>query len=563
MSYCSRMENIETFMNLTSLDGWQYLNISKQSRWKRIYWTICILVSIICAILVLVQTITELINENVITFQDPKEHSLEEIYFPGLTICNVNQVRRSYFEELGIYGNETAINHIHSYYMGDHVSMDQANKNATREILIGLDEGSKENGDLKRNAHQNCKHMFISDRWMGEKQYTNRHGVSYETDWGVCCIYHPKLNKQTLVLQDNEKIINGDDWKNWKENISKVVMAGRKKGYELILDVEGFDYSGADVSYEGFQLVVGSFHEQAIVNQRAVQIAPGTENQIAITPSMSSITARALSRFDAAKRHCYTENEIGLSYFPQSKGYMYTMDNCIFESTLHKVFKKCKCYPYNLNFHNKIPCTEEGRVCMDEVYANLRMVGHIGHDHEKKECLPLCKEQFLSLFMTAAKYPNENLFIYKQEFCVITERLMEKCDGVRRKPLEEMYPGICSKLNALKSIDLAEACNDRQWPLTRATLPNCTWERCDVEDAITQYSRHNMVAINVFFPNPFVKQLIRDVRFTTLDFVGNLGGLLGLCMGFSVISLAEILFCFLTSVLTLLSPRKNKILITQ
>ena len=63
-----------------------------------------------------------------------------------------------------------------------------------------------------------------------------------------------------------------------------------------------------------------------------------------------------------------------------------------------------------------------------------------------------------------------------------------------------------------------------------------------------KYSKDNLVAINIFFPNPFVNRMIRDVKITMNDFIGNVGGLLGLCMGFSVISLAEIVYHILSTI---------------
>jgi amiloride-sensitive sodium channel len=508
-----------------------------------------------------VKSIGELNDETVITFEDPVYHPLTEIYFPAVTLCNVNQVRRSYFEELGIYENETAINHVSSFYMGDRIEQDPAYHNVSNEVIDALQESVKTNVGLKRTAHQACEDMLLGYEWMGKKYYKDDYSIEYETDWGMCCMFHPKLRYSPHPKFNLEKQGHKEyqiEWNTWKENVTKGVKVGRELGYILLLDVESFDYNGAEVSYEGFQMVVGSYHEQAIVNQRAIQIAPGTVNQIAITPSLTSITERALSRFEPKKRHCYGEKEIAMSYFKASKGYMYTLDNCIFESTLNKVYELCECYPSSLNFYNNTACTGLMRKCMDDVYENLTMVTNIKHDNEVKECFPLCKEQFISLFMTSSSYPNENLFIYRREFCIMAEKLVEKCNGTRKKSLEEMYPEICSKLDAVKNINLNEACVNRHWPLTRSKLPNCTWEKCEVEEAVIRYSRDNLVAINIFFPNPFAKRNIRDVKFTNLGFIGNVGGLLGLCMGFSLISVAEILFHLLATFLSFCIPPKTK-----
>ena len=43
---------------------------------------------------------------------------LSEIFFPSITVCNINQARKSFFDELGIRNNETLIRQIHSEYLG-------------------------------------------------------------------------------------------------------------------------------------------------------------------------------------------------------------------------------------------------------------------------------------------------------------------------------------------------------------------------------------------------------------------------------------------------------------
>ena len=551
------MEQFKTFTELTSLHGYQYLNNTSQSKWHCLYWSFCILCSIIGAIFVLFESFDDLENEMPITFQDPELHTLESIYFPGLTVCNVNRVRRSFFEELGIYENETAVNHINDYYMGEQIEKnDQSYHQTTHEILEGLDEGVKEDGDLKRTAHQACADMFLGHVWCGTKHYKSDTAVAYGTDEGMCCMYHPNIikdpNKQTT---DEEKDDGSStfDWDDWKENKTKGVKPGKEKGFVLLLDVESFDYNGAEVSYEGFHVVVGSYHDQAIINQRAIQITPGTVTQIALTPSLSSITDRALSRFSPRIRQCYNNKEIELTYFPRRRGYMYSLDNCIFESTVNQVHEDCNCYPPNLNFYNNEPCTDEKMTCMEHVYETLSMTGTVTHDNKTKHCRPLCETQSISLFTTSSSYPNENLFVYHKEFCIIAKRLLEKCEGSRRKPLEEMYPQLCETLEVIKNINLDNACDNKQWPLMRSNLPNCTWERCKVEEAVMKYSKDNLVAINIFFPNPFVNRMIRDVKITTNDFIGNVGGLLGLCMGFSVISLAEIVYHILAAIVCLMT----------
>jgi hypothetical protein len=42
---------------------------------------------------------------------------LSEVFFPSVVVCNINQVRKSFFEELGMYDNETLIRQIYYDYI--------------------------------------------------------------------------------------------------------------------------------------------------------------------------------------------------------------------------------------------------------------------------------------------------------------------------------------------------------------------------------------------------------------------------------------------------------------
>ena len=56
------------------------------------------------------------------------------------------------------------------------------------------------------------------------------------------------------------------------------------------------------------------------------------------------------------------------------------------------------------------------------------------------------------------------------------------------------------------------------------------------------YSRKNIALVNLFIREPFAKEILTSVKTTRLAFVSDLGGLLGLFMGFSFVSIFEILF---------------------
>ncbi len=59
------------------------------------------------------------------------------------------------------------------------------------------------------------------------------------------------------------------------------------------------------------------------------------------------------------------------------------------------------------------------------------------------------------------------------------------------------------------------------------------------------YASQNLVSLKVQVAAPFVQTIVRDRAMTFTGLVASTGGLLGLCLGFSFVSAAEILFHFL------------------
>ena len=67
-----------------------------------------------------------------------------------------------------------------------------------------------------------------------------------------------------------------------------------------------------------------------------------------------------------------------------------------------------------------------------------------------------------------------------------------------------------------------------------------------VETEIYNYAKSNLAIINIFIKEPYSKRFRKTEKMSRIAYIASSGGLLGLCMGFSFVSLAEILYhCFI------------------
>ena len=63
-----------------------------------------------------------------------------------------------------------------------------------------------------------------------------------------------------------------------------------------------------------------------------------------------------------------------------------------------------------------------------------------------------------------------------------------------------------------------------------------------MEDLLYFYAKNNLVLVNIYIKDPVVTKIWRDEKTPVIHFVAYTGGLLGLCMGFSLVSLFEIIY---------------------
>ena len=152
---------------------------------------------------------------------------------------------------------------------------------------------------------------------------------------------------------------------------------------------------------------------------------------------------------------------------------------------------------------------------------------------EKKRSFPTC---LCRLLITQSIYPNLYSFSKHGDFCVAVDKLKRSCAGDRRESLDDYMPELCPALDALA---MASAGNES----CEAVRSSATWS--DLRRMVAEYARENMAVLNVYIREPYVRKYETEVKYGGIAFMGNMGGLLGLFTGFSLISAFELVYLFL------------------
>ena len=70
--------------------------------------------------------------------------------------------------------------------------------------------------------------------------------------------------------------------------MEKGAKTGKDNGFSVLFDIESYDYGYYDEGSEGLKVAIVHHLDMPIIRQRAFHVAPGTENQIPVTPTLYS-----------------------------------------------------------------------------------------------------------------------------------------------------------------------------------------------------------------------------------------------------------------------------------
>lgn len=174
----------------------------------------------------------------------------------------------------------------------------------------------------------------------------------------------------------------------------------------------------------------------------------------------------------------------------------------------------------------------------------------------KAKCLQRCDFQTDSFVLSSTAYPSETGFPFTEEFCYVFQKIVRICNGnpYQRKVFELKYPNMsCDEFTSLnKTVALCDS----------KSTPNYTLiMQSNIYKFVHDYAKTNIALLTIFIKDPFYVKLKRDEQMTVLSFIGNAGGLLGLCMGLSLISVFEVFYycsTFIFRHLTVHSKIANK-----
>lgn len=150
------------------------------------------------------------------------------------------------------------------------------------------------------------------------------------------------------------------------------------------------------------------------------------------------------------------------------------------------------------------------------------------------------------LTTTTSAFPNYNTFADdSRDFCTIFLKLNSSCHHeYKRIHLDAKYGEYFCRIIS-KHSKVLENCS--KWPKnylrdSREQAYDKDSVNAEIKELLFMYAKDNVAKVSLFFNEPVIKKEIRDIKLSRVMFMANVGGILGLAMGASIITLFEVLY---------------------
>ncbi len=220
--------SFRSFCEATSLHGWKYVSFETATNCERATWLLLLLLSLTTASFLVFRAVQDFLSHTVATNMESLSASFRGVYFPAITVCNMNFLQRSVLEKYNLHNNDSLID------VFDRMINVGTQKNFTDEELKmfeHIERISNGSARLKMEGHPKCHNMFLMYLWKGAEvpvtSKTRTMHYQQTTDESVCCQIFPGM----LPSENNHKfdISNMSFWTK-EPNPWQIIFDGYKSG---------------------------------------------------------------------------------------------------------------------------------------------------------------------------------------------------------------------------------------------------------------------------------------------------------------------------------------------
>ena len=430
--------------------------------------------------------------------------------------------------------------------------------------------------DLQNITSKNPDEMSLLKRcyWKGEPISCSSIFSTRPTDRGMCCSFNFEKAERTYhtsqyanMIADMQKLENKhlfEGNESMKERYDRYIaekeprtQAGQNKGLRLVLDAHTDRVTAGTVfdNYRGFVTMVDSKDKYPLTARQSFLVKPGRENYVAIS-ALRVVAEDGIKPIEPRKRACKFPDETSLDIHRK-----YTQSNCILECsikyarnyTIHENSTKgCTpwYYPRTDDEFNKVCKPWEAKI-FNEYMTNVP-------DNTCSECLPDCSSTIYSSRVSAAPFrPCDHTNLGSSPMCDLENNDMNP--AIWRQMVQEEFEAIDGSVPDYARPDPGKMNNQRQYVINPERVETLTFKEQILSSPTYDAYENDIAVVNFYFDKSTVIEFKRAQRMNLGDYISQMGGLIGLGIGFSFVSAVEIIYWLTIRLLgnITLSKKKN------
>ena len=406
--------------------------------------------------------------------------------------------------------------------------------------------------DVKNITSEYRDEMSLIKRcyWKGMRIDCPSIFLTRPTDRGMCCTFN--MEKAESIFQESKyatmvsQMQNKDSMNSFENHEQPLwytsaqepkTQPGQQNGLHLVLDAHTDRVSSGTISdnYRGFITVVDGPDKYPLTTRKSFLVRPGKENYVAIN-AIRVVAESGVEKVNETKRDCYFTTEYSLGMHKN-----YSQSNCLLECFIQFARGKMKgenetekCTPW---FY---PVEDKYVTKMCDPWETREFQKWISSVPDKKcsHCLTDCEGSIYDTRVYTAPFlPCDHTNLGVNELCDFDNDYMNP--HMWAKQVQDEYH--FSKGSLPPYISNIPSNIKRYVPSPNKT-ESLTFK--DANDANPRYDmfEKDIAIVKFYFDKPTVFQFKRFERLTITGYISQIGGLLGLAMGFSFVSAVEIFY---------------------
>ncbi|XP_037781066.1 sodium channel protein Nach-like [Penaeus monodon] len=500
----------------------------------KLFWILCWLVSLGACCYYIYTNLMEYQSSPILTTIDTTTYPITKFKFPSITLCNFNHIMKNRYPP----EQEDVI--------GEKIYPDDEWHNLTYRLRHNLFSGETSDelytrSQLKRMAShayctikegaQSCDDMIISCLWRSSQDCKSLF-VQIPTHFGFCCVINVKGSRRspgslTTCPRDEAQQASTSSGQITQTNPMEITNAGVDEGLVVLLDTQRKEYVTTTYQAIGFKVVRIFLQESKTppgLNNEGIVVSPGNEVFIPVRVSSTYTTAAAMGLPPSARK-CFTDSEKQLFHYPD----YYSYEACKSDFIAKKMVSHCKCLDYH----------------MPGTFQN----SSIFEDYLHKSCYPRCNTTSYTAVPTYGTLSRDRLldpFVGPKHLLPLIKQLCDR--SAFDVDIQNITRGLC-QINTTEDAEHL-----------MASFPESFTE-------LLNYFMENIALVHVYFGQSTGTHYKKDVNATPSQIVAqycvcprfpleakwtefwyeesNIGGLMGLFLGFSLLSGAEVVFYLL------------------